>query len=214
MLYLFSADSPLSSLLADWIDNTWSESSVAEVCWRFRCIGTAAILLLPVLGTPLSGKQSDMQPPIFQLSGSASRYIYVIKILYSVFVLSIVFKHSASNFLLRSVQWTVYQYSHHFQIIYISWEKSRKTHLQVCFIFWQLWSQRLNFPTFIFSCSIIHVAQTSLLSLSYLHMLQNVLPALPSESSFQHVLHLPLISSLTVFSNFCSHSSGGDEECI
>jgi hypothetical protein len=43
-------------------------------CRRFRCIGTAAILLLLVLGTPLSRKQSDMQPPIFRLSGSASHY--------------------------------------------------------------------------------------------------------------------------------------------
>jgi hypothetical protein len=58
--------------LADWIDNTWSESFVAKVCWHFCCIEKAAILLLPVLSTPLSRKQSDMQPPIFRLSGSTS----------------------------------------------------------------------------------------------------------------------------------------------
>jgi hypothetical protein len=47
---------------------------VAEVCWRFRCIGTAAILLLPAVGTPLSRKHSDRQAPVFRLSGSASQY--------------------------------------------------------------------------------------------------------------------------------------------
>jgi hypothetical protein len=48
--------------------------SLPGFCRRFRCIGTAAILLLPVLGTPLSRKQSDMQPLISRLSGSASHY--------------------------------------------------------------------------------------------------------------------------------------------
>jgi hypothetical protein len=77
--------SDLSRYVADGSVNTADNNSVAteilppncvaEVRRRFRCIGTAAILLLPVLGTPLSRKQLDMQPPIFGLSGSASQYI-------------------------------------------------------------------------------------------------------------------------------------------
>jgi hypothetical protein len=74
----------LSRYVADGSVNTADNSSiatemlppnyVAEVHCRFRCIETAAILLSSVLGTPLSMKQSDMQLPIFRLSGSASQY--------------------------------------------------------------------------------------------------------------------------------------------